>query len=483
VNHIDSSAGIREGEVIAGKYRVDRILGSGGMGIVVAAHHLELDEKVAIKVLLPDMLANSEAVSRFAREARAAVKIKNEHVARVLDVGRLDNGAPYFVMEYLEGVDLRAWLHLRGALDVEQAVEFLLQACEAIAEAHALGIVHRDLKPANLFVVRRADGLLSVKVLDFGISKLMGLGTSGSDMSVTKTSSVIGSPLYMSPEQLQSSRTVDARTDIWSLGIILYELLSGAPPFQGETLTDVCFKIATQQPTPLRTMRPAIPQGIEEIFSKCIEREREKRYGDVAELAAVLMEFAPKRARASVDRITRTIQNAGLSSGYPFQSVAPAVSASSTATHTDASWGGTAAPLRQRKIALVVASAVGTVILAALVAAALLRQKDTTPKITVVATAPATAPTASSGDAEPPATPEPSTPAEPAQAAPNAATADEPPAPAVALATAPPKATAKPKPTPAPAVHSAATSSTPAPKPSGRAARQSLKSSVYDERK
>src|SRR3954465_531507 len=162
---------VHEGQILAGKFRIERVLGQGGMGVVVAATHLQLDQRVALKFLLPEALSNPEAVERFAREARAAVKIKSEHVARVADVGTLESGAPYMVMEYLEGSDLATWLQQRGKLPVEQAIEFVLQACEAIAEAHALGIVHRDLKPANLFVIQRADGVLAVKVLDFGISK------------------------------------------------------------------------------------------------------------------------------------------------------------------------------------------------------------------------------------------------------------------------------------------------------------------------
>src|SRR5580658_3035975 len=163
----NSAAGVVEGDVLEGKYRIERVLGVGGMGVVVAAHHIQLDEKVALKFLLPSALGNPDAVARFAREARAVVKIKSEHVARVSDVGALQDGAPYMVMEYLEGGDLEAWLQERGPLPIEQTVEFVLQACEAIAEAHALGIVHRDLKPANLFCIRRADGLLSIKVLAF----------------------------------------------------------------------------------------------------------------------------------------------------------------------------------------------------------------------------------------------------------------------------------------------------------------------------
>src|SRR3954463_12881127 len=209
MDRYEQAASVRAGDILAGKYRIDRVLGVGGMGVVVAAHHMQLDERVAVKFLLPRALKNPEAVTRFIREARAAVKIKSEHVARVTDVGRLENGAPYIVMEYLEGLDLGAWLQQRGPLPVSQAVEFLLQACEAIAEAHALGIVHRDLKPANLFVIRRPDGGLSVKVLDFGIAKRIGAARGA---NITSTAAVMGSPLYMSPEQLNSSKDADART-------------------------------------------------------------------------------------------------------------------------------------------------------------------------------------------------------------------------------------------------------------------------------
>src|ERR1700733_1118638 len=197
---LESTAGIREGDILAGKYRVERVLGVGGMGVVVAASHVQLETKVAIKFLLPEMLSSREAVARFPREARAAVRITSEHVARIFDVGTLENGAPYMVMEFLEGGDLAAWIEQRGPMPVEQAVEFVLQACVAVADAHGLGIVHRDLKPANLFCVRRTDGRLLIKVLDFGISKVTQFGSSGPGTSATKTSALMGSPLYMSPE-------------------------------------------------------------------------------------------------------------------------------------------------------------------------------------------------------------------------------------------------------------------------------------------
>src|SRR5690606_21773595 len=202
-----SASVLTPGTVLAGKFCIEQVLGQGGMGVVVAARHLQLDERVALKFLLPEALSNAEAVARFAREARAAVKIKSEHVARVTDVGTLETGSPYMVMEYLRGTDLGDLVHTQGPLPIADAVEYLLQACEAVAEAHALGIVHRVLKPSNLFLTRRADGSPSIKVLDFGISKV----TTGADsqMNMTRTATVMGSPLYMSPEQMASARDVD----------------------------------------------------------------------------------------------------------------------------------------------------------------------------------------------------------------------------------------------------------------------------------
>jgi eukaryotic-like serine/threonine-protein kinase len=305
------AAGVRRGDVVGGKYRIDDVLGIGGMGIVVAAYHLKLETKVAIKFLLPAMLADEEAVARFAREARAAAKISDEYVARVLDVGALETGAPYMVMEFLDGVDLESMLRAQGPLPCEQAVEFVLQACVAVADAHGLGIVHRDLKPQNLFCVRRTDGQLSIKVLDFGISKVSTV--SPMEMSVTRTSSLLGSPLYMSPEQMQFPKEVDPRSDVWGLGVILYQLLAGRVPFIGETATEICMKIATQAPPALRGFRPDAPDGIEAVILRCLEKDRVQRYRDVAELAAALLEFAPKRAHAVVERIAGIVQAAGKS--------------------------------------------------------------------------------------------------------------------------------------------------------------------------
>ena len=300
---------IHEGSVLAGKYRVLRIIGTGGMGTVVAAHHIQLDERVALKFLLPSSIGNLEAVARFMREARTAFKIKSEHVARVTDVGQLENGSPYIVMEYLEGMDLADWLTTHGAMAIPQAVDFILQASEAIAEAHALGIVHRDLKPANLFCIQGSDGQPSIKVLDFGISKV--LNESAQMHAMTRTNGLVGSPLYMSPEHMKSSKSVDARTDIWSLGVILFQLVSGHPPFESEQVTELVLKVATEPATPLRTILPEAPEGLERVLMTCLEKDRERRYQTIGDLAQALLEFGSPESRASVDRIVRTLEMGG----------------------------------------------------------------------------------------------------------------------------------------------------------------------------
>ncbi len=315
--------GVQEGEIIAGKYRVERVLGVGGMGVVVAAHHIQLDEKVALKVLRPEALGDADAVARFGLEARVAVKIKSEHVVRVIDVGALPNGAPYIVMEYLEGGDLDAWIEQRGALPIDQAVEFVLQTCVAVADVHAMGMVHRDLKPANLFCVRRTDGQLSIKLLDFGISK--GVGPSGPvsvSVSVTarglgfpQSPAVMGSPLYMSPEQMKSAKDVDARTDIWALGVILFELLAGRTPYSAEAVTELAIKIATEATPSIREFRPEVPPALEAVIGTCLEKDPRQRFANVAELALALLPFAPKRATVYVDRISGILHTSGLSAG------------------------------------------------------------------------------------------------------------------------------------------------------------------------
>jgi len=328
---------VHEGQILAGKYRVERVLGVGGMGVVVSALHLQLDERVAIKFLLPEALDNAEAVQRFSREARAAVKIKSLHVARVIDVGTLETGAPYMVMEFLHGQDLSQRLRESGALSATDAVDFVLQACEALAEAHALGIVHRDLKPANLFLTKLADGTACVKVLDFGISKVTQPSSSGQDFGMTKTQAIMGSPLYMSPEQMASSRDVDGRSDIWAVGTILYELITGHVPFMADTMPQLCTMILQNPPPPPRTYKPDLPEGLQHVILRCLEKDRAKRPGNVAELAMALVPYGSIHAARSAERSTRVLSAAGISSQeIPIPNIPPSAEA---ATH--AAWGQT----------------------------------------------------------------------------------------------------------------------------------------------
>ncbi len=294
-------APVQRGDVVAGKYRVERILGQGNMGVVVAAMHVTLEQRVALKFLLQDRNVGRELVERFVREGRAAARLKSQHVTRVLDVGTLDSGAPFLVMEYLEGHDLKAHLANHGPLPLGDAVEYVLHACEAVAEAHAAGIVHRDLKPANLFLTTDASRMPCIKIFDFGVSKLVG------DLTLTKEAQSMGSPLYMSPEQLNSAKDVDGRADLWSLGASLFELLSAEPPFLAETMEQLCFRIFTGQPTPLCQLRPDVPAGLESVILQCLQKDRNLRFKNVAELAAALAPWAPPRAAAYPERVARVL--------------------------------------------------------------------------------------------------------------------------------------------------------------------------------
>ncbi|HEX7844037.1 MAG TPA: serine/threonine-protein kinase, partial [Kofleriaceae bacterium] len=295
-------AGVNIGEIFVDKYRVDAILGHGGMGIVALCTHLALNEQVAIKMLRRDVLDDADAVERFMREAQAAVKLKSEFVARVSDVGRSRSNVPYMVMEYLEGHDLGDLLEQRGCLGLPWAVELTLQACEALAEAHSLGIIHRDVKPTNLFVTWRPDGSALIKVLDFGISKAL----TGTAMQLTQTQSLLGTPAYMSPEQMRSARNVDARTDLWSLGTVLYEMLEGRRPFEAESFSEMCVKVAVDPPGAMINT----PLALQQVVLRCLEKAPEQRYPSMADLAQDLVPFAQDahQAQVLVERMTRTLR-------------------------------------------------------------------------------------------------------------------------------------------------------------------------------
>jgi serine/threonine-protein kinase len=309
LEHEDLTGLPQVGDVLDEKYRIDGVLGVGGMGVVFAATHLRLDERVAIKILLPQWSEDRSLVQRFMQEARACTKIRSEHVVRVLDVGLLGE-QPYLVLEFLEGKDFDAVVAECGPLQISDAVDCLLQASEALAEAHASGIVHRDLKPANLFLTHRADGSPCVKLLDFGISKVIADEAprlSGFQTQGTLPNMVMGSPHYMAPEQMQSSRDADARSDVWSLGAILHELVTGAPPFEADTITALCASILRDSPPPLTRLRADVTPPLERVVLRCLEKNPADRFQNVADLALAVAEFGSASARASARTISRIV--------------------------------------------------------------------------------------------------------------------------------------------------------------------------------
>ena len=316
------SSPVNVGDILAGKYQVERVLGVGGMGVVVAAKHLALGDRVAIKFLLPAALARNDVVDRFFKEGRAANRLKGEHIARVHDVGRLETGAPFLIMEFLDGRDLGAILKEKGPFSVETAVDYILQACEALAEAHSINIIHRDLKPSNLFLIKRIDGTPSIKLIDFGISKVPDVSAEGAAGEATATAVMMGSPLYMAPEQMASARDVDGRADIWSLGIILHTMLTGAPPFRAPSVMQV-YELIVQGAPPIRKTRPEVPAGIEAAILRCLQKDRRQRFADVGELAEAIAEFAPPEARFTVDRIKRILASRSTIESPPTSNDAP----------------------------------------------------------------------------------------------------------------------------------------------------------------
>ncbi|MCA9583946.1 MAG: serine/threonine protein kinase [Myxococcales bacterium] len=294
---------VAAGQIVADKYRIDELVGSGGMGVVVAATHIDLGQKVAIK-LLRDV--SEDSLARFRREARLIVRLRSEHVARVFDVGALDDDTPYIVMELLEGSDLSTVLSSRGKVSVQEAVDWVLEAAEAVAEAHALGMVHRDLKPANLFLAKGPGGVATVKVLDFGVSKVVDQEL-GAEASLTGSGTALGSPGYMSPEQMTDAREVDVRSDVWSLGALLYRLIGGRLPYRGESIVAVLAAMTIEPLVPLRTLAAEVTPELDTIVTRCLATDKVTRYANLAELAIALLPYASARGRLSVEQICATL--------------------------------------------------------------------------------------------------------------------------------------------------------------------------------
>jgi serine/threonine protein kinase len=460
------------GEVIAGKYRIDRVIGRGGMAEVYAAYHEILQQTVALKVLLPGIADSPEASARFLNEARSAARIRGEHVATVMDVGTLPSGAAYMVLEYLEGTDLEAYADQRAPLPPGEAVDYVLDALQAIAHAHALGIIHRDLKPSNLFLARRPDGSSVVKVLDFGISKVSrGPGQISMDAHSTASQVMLGSPFYMAPEQARSARSVDPRADIWAIGVILHRLLTGALPFLGETLTELLLSIVQDTPAPIRQLRPELPESLEAIVLRCLRKNPAERFANVGELATALLPFAGHESTTAVARIGRTLAINTPAQPFPALAVpAPSAGAPSGSSRpgpgTTSSWAEASAA-RNKKAAgpsrmWLLAGGATTAIGAAVIAVVVSRGAKDSPVhpaagTTGITQEPATQPPAPPSVLLPPVdTTASSTPAASASSAPSAA----PPSSATPAASqarrpfAPPAAAPVPRPSPAPAAPS-----------------------------
>jgi serine/threonine-protein kinase len=441
------AAPLAEGEILAGKYRVLFPIGEGGMGQVFAAEHVQLGHRVALKVLRPSALESEEAVERFLREGRAAARLQSEHVARVSDVGKLDSGVPYMVMEFLEGRDLAQLLGEQRKLPIDQAVGYIIQAGEAIAEAHNNGIVHRDLKPANLFVTTALDGAPLVKVLDFGISKASSLLGAASPQ-ITTTSAIIGSPKYMSPEQMQDSRAVDGRADIWALGSILYEMLAGRLAFDAPTLATTCVQILQADPPPLRTFRDEASPELEGVVMRCLEKNPDERFASVAELVQALAPFAPG-SDGLVTRIAR-MKGTRVAGGPPPSRRTPRAPAAETVSEAPAVGR---ADKRRAAVWAVAVAAVVAVAIVAIVRFPASRAPSASP-LPAATTLPPVPPTLAA-EPPPPATAEPASgvaaaaPSAPSSAAATSSVAAPPAVPAThvpSLATSPRPLSARPRP-------------------------------------
>jgi len=287
-------------ELVAGKYKLTRLLGRGGMGSVWQGVHVTLGNKVACKFIEPEFVTSKDALHRFENEARAAASLKSKHVVDVYDHGIMPDGRPYIVMEFLEGEPLDARLDRMGTLPLDETATIVQQVSRALHRAHTGGIVHRDLKPENIFIVRDEEDQIDIaKVVDFGIAKFTDSVSSGLS-SATRTGSIMGTPYYMSPEQARGLKNVDARADIWSLGIIAYQVLTGVRPYDGEAVGDILVRICTTTPVPPSQLNPTLPQAIDGWLARALAQDPANRFQDVRELADALLTIAKIPGRTTL---------------------------------------------------------------------------------------------------------------------------------------------------------------------------------------
>ena len=295
---------VRVGDLLAGKYSVERVHPSGAHGLTVDAEHLQLGQRVSLKMSLSEGRAEADGAARFLRGARFAAQLRSAHVARVVDLGTLDSGAAYVVTEHLAGTDLRGVLRVREWLPVPEAVDYVLQACVALAEAHVAGFVHRNLKPSNLFLARDEEGRPSLKVLDFCIAE----GAFSDAVVTSPNRSRVSSLAYLAPEQVRDPSGADVRADIWALGAVLYELLTGAAAFAAASAPGLFAAIAADAPTPPTQLQGDIPAELEAIVLRCLEKEREYRYPGVGELVRQLRPFASEAGQDSVEQAIKILE-------------------------------------------------------------------------------------------------------------------------------------------------------------------------------
>jgi eukaryotic-like serine/threonine-protein kinase len=391
--------GLGPGTLIGQSVRLKRLLGQGGMGSVWVADHLALQTEVAVKLISAEIAQNSEAVARFQREATAAAQLKSPHVVQIFDHGVMPEGLPYIVMELLEGHDLGRRIQEQGTLPVGEVVSIVSQVCRALGKAHTRGIVHRDIKPENIFLTD-SDGELFVKVLDFGIAK----HGQDSAMNMTSTGAMVGTPYYMSPEQVMSSKGVDFRSDLWSLAVVAYNALTGRLPFSAETLGALCVAINTASFEPATRVRPDLPASLDTWFERALNRSPDKRFESARSMAETL-QAATSMARAPMASsvgwgagpstgIASAVTTSGMQTPNPMHTPPAMLSPDQPHTLLDASITGTRTP--RSKAALIGIALGGTGLLVIGIAVAAMLSRSGTPE-TVTSPDPARSPAASAG--------------------------------------------------------------------------------------